>query len=145
MATWISVQGEWKPAKEHVVLPHLQGTDREIYDGPDRAALLQLWEDSGKPTDPKKAKTFLGSSFKTDPEFIGRVRQMGFASVNEYFTAIGFDEKSDKESAEQKAVTVKSHEIAKRAKEIEIYGGGVEQGSGKVIASGAIGDVSMPV
>lgn len=157
MPTFISVQGEMRPAKETVGLTNhsdktITVNGKEVgpgmpyvYEGPDRAALFMLWEQSGKPEDAKQCMTYLGSSFRTDPEFIARVRQMGFSNIDEYLKAIGYDEVADKKRCEEKAMTVKSHEVVKRAKEIEVYGGGIEQGTGKVLATGAIGDVAMPV
>jgi hypothetical protein len=145
MPTFISKGGEWYPAKEHAVLPHLSGTDREIYDGPDRAALLMLWQESGKPEDALKCMTFLGSNFKSDPDFINRVRQLGFDNVDKYLAFIGYDEKKANAQAEKNMVTVTSHQVLKRAKAIENDGGGVEFGTGEVLAKGAIGDVSFPV
>jgi hypothetical protein len=144
MPTWISDRGTWHPAKEHVVLPHLQGTSKEVYDGPDRAALYQLWEESGKPEDAKKCMEVLGSDFRMDPDFIARVRQMGFESMDKYLEFIGYDDKKVAEENKKKFVDVKSHEVLKRSKEIDTPGGGVEQGSGKVLRKGAIGDVSFP-
>ena len=55
----------WHPAKEHVVLPHLAGTKNEVYDGPDRAALLELFK--------QKVET-LGQDFRTNPEFLQAIR-----------------------------------------------------------------------
>lgn len=145
MPTWISKGGEWFPAKEHAVLPHLAGTAKEIYDGPDRAALLALWQESGKPEDAKRCLTHLGQNFKSDPDFVNRVRQLGFESVDKYLAFIGYDEKAANAEAERNLVTVKSHEVLKRAKAIEVDGGGVEFGTGEVLAKGAIGDVALPV
>ena len=145
MPTFVSKGGEWYPAKEHAVLPHLSGTSKEIYDGPDRAALLLLWQESGKPEDAKRCLTHLGANFKSDPDFVNRVRQMGFKDVTEYLSFIGFDEKVANDEAENNLVRVKSHEVLKRAKAVEMDGGGVEFGTGEVLAKGAIGDVSFPV
>ena len=145
MPTWISKEGEWFPAKEHAVLPHLSGTSREVYDGPDRGALYQLWQESGKPEDAKRCLEHLGSNFRNDPDFINRVRQLGFSSVKEYLAFIGYDETKAMKQAEDNLVRVKSHEVLKRAKAVETEGGGVEFGTGEVLAKGAIGDVAMPV
>jgi hypothetical protein len=145
MPTFISKQGEWYPAKEHAVLPHLSGTPREVYDGPDRAALLLLWQESGKPEDAKRCMDHLGIHFKNDPDFVNRVRQMGFDSVDKYLAFIGYDEKEAGKLAEENLVRVKSHEILKRAKAVDTEGGGVEFGTGEVLAKGAIGDVPMPI
>ena len=145
MPTWISDRGKWYPAKEHAVLPHLAGTKNEIYDGPDRAALLQLWQESGKPEDAAKCMEFLGQDFQSHTDFVHMCRQLGFSSTKEYLTFVGYDEKAAKAQAEANMVRVKSHEIPKRAKAIESEGGGVEFGTGEVLAKGAIGDVAMPV
>jgi len=145
MPTFISKGGEWYPAKEHAVLPHLSGTPREIYDGPDRAALLLLWQESGKPEDAKKCLTYLGSNFKNDPDFVNRVRQLGFDNVKQYLKFIGYNEEEEMAKADKNLVTVQSHEVLRRAKAIENDGGGVEFGTGEVLAKGAIGDVAMPV
>jgi hypothetical protein len=145
MPTWISNQGEWYPAKEHAVLPHLSGTDREVYDGPDRAALHALWVESGKPEDAKKCLDHLGANFKNDPDFVNRVRQLGFDTVDKYLAFIGYNEKKATAEAEANMVKVTSHQVLKRAKAIENDGGGVEFGTGEILAKGAIGDVSFPV
>ena len=144
MPTFISKGGEWYPAHEHVVLPHLVGTSKEVYDGPDRAALLMLWQESGKPEDAKRCLDHLGSNFKSDPDFVNRVRQLGFDNVEKYLAFIGYDEKAEIAKAEKNMVVVKSHEVLKRAKAIENDGGGVEFGTGEVLATGAMGDVSFP-
>ena len=145
MPTYISKGGEWFPAKEHAVLPHLSGTSREVYDGPDRAALYALWVESGKPADAKNCLEHLGSSFKNDPDFVNRVRQLGFAKIDDYLAFIGYDEKAANKLADENLVRVKSHEVLKRAKAIEIDGGGTEFGSGNVLVKGDIGDVDLPV
>jgi ABC-type branched-subunit amino acid transport system substrate-binding protein len=104
-----------------------------------------LWQESGKPEDAKRCLEHLGSNFRNDPDFINRVRQLGFSSVKEYLAFIGYDETKAMKQAEDNLVRVKSHEVLKRAKAVETEGGGVEFGTGEVLAKGAIGDVAMPV
>lgn len=72
MPRWISDEhGRWHPAKERVALKNLSGksikieqiaddgkkytrtvqpNEDYIYEGPDRAAMFQWWEENGKPT-----------------------------------------------------------------------------------------------
>ena len=157
MPTFGSNGGKWFPAKEKVgLINHSKKTimvdgkqvgpgEPFIYEGPDRAALYYLWEESGKPTDPKKAMTSLGTYFKDDPEYIGLIRQKYNMTVEDYLKMINFDEENAKKEFDENFVKVTSHQVVARGKEIETQGGGVEFGTGKVIATGAIGDVKMPV
>jgi len=134
MASWISVNGEWIPAKEHAVLPHLSGTDKEIYDGPDRAALLQLWED-----DPTGKTVKMGKHFKQDPDFLAMVRGLGFLNADEYLKAVGYDAEAVAEFTKDKISEINKHELPKRVKAIKTMSGGVEHGTGKVIREGGFG------
>ena len=156
MGTWISNGGKWYPAKEEVGLINNSGHDITvngkvikagkpfIYEGADRSALYQLWEEAGKPTDPEKAITYLGQNFKDDPDFIMNIRQKYGMTVEEYLKMIGFDEIKASKEFEERMVSLKAHEVVERAKEVDVMGGGVETGTGKVIERGAIGDVSLP-
>ena len=112
---WISKDGVWHPAKEHVVLPHLVGTEREVYDGPDRAALFILY---------KEKKETLGMNFRHDPELINRTRQLGFKSVDEYAKAMGYDKEKVEKNFEEKAAQVTKHELPKKVDAIKKLGGG---------------------
>ena len=114
---WISKDGEWHPAKEHVVLPHLSGTDKEVYDGPDRAALLVLFQEK---------VDHLGSNFKHDPDLLMRVKSLGYENIEQYCKEVGYDEKKAEEDFKEKAVKVESHEIEKRVKMVETLGGGID-------------------
>jgi hypothetical protein len=128
MSTWISRDGKWFPAKEHAVLPHLQGTDKEIYDGPDRAALYELYE---------QKEEFLGQDFHTDAELIARVKQLGYKDVNEYALAHGWDAVKVEADFQKKAAVVNKHEIAQRVEEVNTLGGGMDKsGSNKNILGG---------
>lgn len=115
MPRWISKDGIWYPAKEHAVLPHLSGTDREIYDGPDRAALLQLFLE--------KRET-LGQNFRFDPDLINRTRQLGYKTVDEYAKAMGYDKEQVEKDFDEKASVVTKHELPKKVEAIKKLGGG---------------------
>lgn len=135
MASWISVNGNWIPAKEHAVLPHLTGTSKEIYDGPDRAALLQLYEN-----DPTGKTTTLGKHFKTDPDFLAMVRGLGFNNPDEYLKIIGYDEKEVEDMTKDRISAINKHELPKRIKSINAtVSGGTEYGTGRVIREGGFG------
>ena len=112
--TFISKDGEWYPAKEHAVLPHLAGTKNEVYDGPDRAALFVLY---------KEKATKLGMNFKQDPDFINRVRQLGY-TMEDYLKAVGYDAEKVEKDFKEKASVVTMHELPKRVEEIEVASGG---------------------
>lgn len=134
MSTWISKGGKWYPAKEHAVLPHLAGTDKEIYDGPDRAALYELYEQKVE---------YLGIDFKHDPDLLNRVKQLGYKDIDEYAKVHGYDEIKADEEFKAKAAIVAQKEITKRVEEIKNVGGGIDTtGSGKDIIGG-FGDEHM--
>lgn len=140
MATFISKDGVWYPAKERVGLTNItdkvkvidgknvEPGDPFIYDGPDRAALFALWND--------KVET-LGMNFRQDPDFINRVRQMGFKDVEEYLTMIGYDKEKVESEFKKKASVVNRHELPKRVEEIQKMGGGQDfSGMGNDIYGG---------
>ncbi len=122
MPNWVSKDGKWFPAKEHVVLPHMSGKvdpktgkSLEVYDGPDRAALFELF---------KQKVEHLGMDFRDDVELITRVKQLGYKSVDEYAKVMGYDPEKATKNFEEKASKVNLHELPKKVKEIEILGGG---------------------
>lgn len=115
MPNYVSKDGIWHPAKEHAVLPHLAGTSKEVYDGPDRAALFELFK--------AKQESF-GIDFRNDVELINRVRQLGYKSVDEYAKLMGYDAKKVEEAFEKKASKVTLHELPERVAAIETMGGG---------------------
>ena len=134
MPTFISKDGVWHPAKEKVGLVNLSGKtktvngikikpgDPYIYEGPDRASLFRLYEE--------KTET-LGMNFKQDPEFINRVRQLGF-TMEDYLQSVGYDEAKVEAEFKKKAAVVTKHEIGQQVKAIETLGGGVDtSGIGK--------------
>jgi hypothetical protein len=115
MPRFISKDGVWHPAKEHAVLPHLAGTENEVYDGPDRAALFELYK--------QKVNT-LGVDFRQDPELINRTRQLGYESVDDYAKAMGYDKEAVEKNFEEKAAQVTKHELPDRVESIKTLGGG---------------------
>ena len=130
MPNYVSKGGKWYPAKEHVVLPHLAGTKNEVYDGPDRAALLVLFKE--------KVET-LGQDFRTNPEFLQSVRNQGFNSVDEYLQAIGYDADKEEKEFKKKAKVVTKHEIKKKVKAINTLGGGRDFSGGGQDRRGGFG------
>ena len=130
MPNWISNGGTWHPAKEHVVLPHLAGTKNEIYDGPDRAALLELFR--------AKVETF-GQDFRTNPDFLQGIRAQGYDNVDKYLESIGYDEAKEAANFKKKAEKVTTHEIKKRVKAINTMGGGRDFSGGGQDKRGGFG------
>src|SRR3990167_2850487 len=126
--TFVSKDGIWHPAKEKIGLVNRSGKtktidgkrikpgDHYIYEGADRAALFVLYQD--------KVET-LGIDFKKDPEFINRVRQLGY-TIEEYLKAVGYDEEQVKKDFEEKASVVNKHELAEKVKAVETLGGGTD-------------------
>jgi hypothetical protein len=140
MATWVSKRGEWHPALEKVSLKNITDKPKEIngqtvnpgepyiYEGPDRAALYELFEQ-------KVSK--LGNEFFTDPDLISRVRQLGYKDVKEYANLMGYDEAKSDADFKEKAKVVTKHEIAKTVKEINTLGGGRDfSGQGNDVRGG---------
>jgi len=115
MPRFVSKDGKWYPAKEHAVLPHLAGTDKEVYDGPDRAALFVLFQEK---------VDHLGQDFRHDIELINRVRQLGYKDVNAYAKADGYDKEKAHKELEEKGEVVSKHEIEEKVKGVEVLGGG---------------------
>jgi hypothetical protein len=112
MPNFVSVLGKWLPRKEVVTLTNTFGKTLTsdlivgpsgshtvkvgevfIYSGPNREAVKMLKADG---------VDFLGRDFRTDPEFLQAVRNMGFQSVKEYLKWMGFEE--EKEIAKQMAL-----------------------------------------
>lgn len=170
MPTWTSDEkGIWHPAKESAPLKNLSDkaikvkqTDDEgkvftrtikpgqdyIYEGPDRAALFQWWEENGKPSEEEMKRldgnvTF-GEDFKMNTEFLqqyGIARQAhGFSSVEEYLKFLGYDEAKSKKRFEEKASVVAKHDMPARIREIKKLGGGQDYATGKLNRYGDFGE-----
>lgn len=163
--------GKWHPAKERVSLKNLSGKafkmkmkDIEgkeftqeipaggdyIYEGPCRAALLDLWEAHGKPTEeqvknnPQELLT-MGVGYRQNTEFLeayAKARQAhGFANMEEYLVYLGYDEKKVKERFKDKASVVTYHEAPRRINEIKKLGGGTDHANpGKNLIYGDLGE-----
>ena len=134
MPNYVSRDGVWHPAKEHVVLPHLAGTKNEVYDGPDRAALFALY---------KANKETFGMDFHHDAELINRVRQLGYKSVASYAKAMGYDKEKVEKDFEEKASKVVLHELPKRVKEAGMLGGGRDMSGQNKSYSGGFGEEKL--
>lgn len=134
MPRYISRAGVWHPAKEKVGLKNYSNkviknpsTDEKhkdeeikpgedfIYSGPDRAALYELWE--------AKVKNF-GEDFRTNPDFLQAVRNMGYSSYKAYLKDIGFNEAKMEEDFTKKAEEVNLHELPQKVKAIDTLAGG---------------------
>jgi hypothetical protein len=140
MPSYVSDGGVWHPAKEHVVLPHLSGTDKEIYDGPDRAAMEELAKAYGVDEKGYPKETTFGMPFARDPDLINRAKQLGFTDVKDYADAVGYDAVKAKAEFEKKAAVINKYEPLKRQPERQIDGGGKDlSGQGKDVYGG-LGD-----
>lgn len=132
MPNYVSDGGVWHPAKEHAVLPHLAGTDKEVYDGPDRAAMEELAKAYGVDEKGYPKQTTFGMPFTRDPDLINRAKQLGFVSVQEYADAVGYNAEQAKKDFEAKAAVINKYEPSKRQPERQIDGGGKDlSGQGK--------------
>ena len=140
MPKYVSKGGIWHPAKEKVALKNYSdktiknpSTDEKykdeeikpgedyIYSGADRAALFEMW----------KAKVeHFGEDFRTNPEFLQAVRNMGYTSYKKYLKDIGFDEKKLDEQFAKNYEEVNKHDLPKKVKAIEILAGGRDTSGG---------------
>jgi hypothetical protein len=140
MPNYVSDGGVWHPAKEHAVLPHLSGTDKEIYDGPDRAAMEALAEAYGIDELGYPKQTTFGMPFKDDPDLINRARQLGYKSVMDYAVAMGYDPIKAKEDFNEKASVIVKHKDPTRKPEPLIHGGGISTAPNNETLIGGFGD-----
>ena len=132
MPQYVSDGGVWHPAKEHAVLPHLAGTDKEVYDGPDRAAMEEMAKAYGVDEKGYPKETTFGMPFDQDPMLQDLARQLGYKSIMEYAVARGYDPIKAKAEFEKKAAKIEKYEPPKRQPERQIEGGGKDlSGQGK--------------
>lgn len=173
MSRWISDEnGKLHPAKEQVSLKNLSGKSMKveivsdsgkkftktvppmgdyIYEGPDRAAMYQWWEENGKPSYEEikampEGSITMGDDFRTNQEFMdfyAKYRQsMGFQNMKEFLTYLGYDEEKQKKRFHEKAQIVSLHELADRVPEIKKVGGGDDRANpGKNIRLGGWGEM----
>ena len=130
MPTWVSNDGEWFPANEHAVLPHLAGTKDEVYDGPDRAAMEELAKIYGVDSEGFPKEITVGMPFKDDPMLQDLARQLGFKDVMEYARSRGYDPEKAKKDFEEKASQIIKHQPPDKNPERNLLGGGIDT-SGK--------------
>jgi hypothetical protein len=171
MSSWITDEkGKWHPAKETVNLVNrsnkdliIELTDDEgkkfkktikpgqpyVYEGPDRAALLDWWEQNGKPSvermEALAGNVTMGEGYRNNQEFLesyAKARQaFGFNTVEEYLKYLGYDETKVKTDFAKKASVVTTHEAPNRISEIKRLGGGDNKANpGKDIKYGGFGD-----
>lgn len=162
MASWITDEnGKWHPAKEKVGLINrsdkvlkIKKTDKEgkeyieevkpgepyIYEGPDRAALYELWS-----RDKTGKTTTIGEDFRTNTEFLEYYAKsrnaFGFASVQEFLDYLGYDTKQIKKDFNEKASVINKHELPNRIEEIKRLGGGDDRAGGGNAKYGGFGDI----
>lgn len=170
MSSWVTDEkGVWHPAKERVALRNLSGKTIEIeqtssdgkkfkqsvppgadyiYEGPDRAALFDWWEQNGKPNEAKmkelNGNVTLGTDFRQNEEFLQFYAKMknvfGFNTIGEFLTYLGYDEKKVKEEFNAKAQVVKLHELPSRVPEIKRAGGGKNEANPVEVVYGGFGE-----
>ena len=172
MPKWISDErGLLHPAKESVPLYNrtnkpikIEQTDDNgkkfimtvkpsqpyIYEGPDRSAMFQWWEENGKPTAEQikampDGQITTGSDFQTNQEFMdfyAKYRQaFGFQNMNEFLTYLGYDSKKQNERFKKLAQEVNLHELPDRVPEIKKVGGGDDRANpGKNLRYGGWGE-----
>ena len=155
MSRWISDEnGRWHPAKESVSLKNLSNKPMKIkmkddngkeftrtvppggdyiYEGPDRAAMFQWWEENGKPTYEQimampEGSITMGEDFRINQEFMdfyAKYRQsMGFQNMKEFLDYLGYDAEKQRKRFKEKAEIVNLHELPNRVPEIKKVGGG---------------------
>lgn len=125
-----------------------------VYEGPDRAAMLQWWEENGKPTyeqimDMPQGTITMGSDFRQNDEFLKQFRiareAHGYQSVKEYLKDIEFDEVKVHGNFLKKASVVQLHDLAERVPEIKRVGGGDDRANpGKNIRAGGWYEGDVP-
>lgn len=172
MPRWITDEkGKLHPSKERVSLKNLSdkpikveqtaddgkkffqtiqpGMDY-IYEGPDRAAMFQWWEENGKPT-AEQIKAMepgtitMGDDFRSNAEFMesyAKYRNMfGFKDVDEYLKYLGYDADKARKRFQEKSASVNIHDLPNRVPEIKKLGGGDDRANpGKNIKYGGWGE-----
>ena len=127
MPKYISKDGVWHPAKEKVPLVDHKGTDGRkkgdpyIYEGPDRAALLELF---------RAGEDHFGRDFHHDADLLRRIRELGYKNINDYAKAVGWDKEKVEKDFNEKAAKVNVHDLPKKVKAIQQMGGGKDLSGG---------------
>lgn len=130
MGEFISKGGVWHPVREKLALKNksdevivyndqeIEPGEEFIYDGPDREAVDMIQKDGNGET--------IGTNFKSDPEFLQSVRNMGFNSTDEYLKTIGYDEKEVEKKFKEKASSIKAHTMPMPKSEVIGQCGGTD-------------------
>ena len=71
-----------------------------------------------------------GTDFRTDPEFLQAVRNMGYSGYKKYLKDIGYDEKKVAMDFDKKAEKVNLHELPKKVNAINMLAGGMDTAGG---------------
>lgn len=149
MPSYVSRGGKWFPQTERTALKNyseetiknpstneklkdeeIKPGEDYIYHGPDRAALYELW----------KAKVeYFGTDFRTNPEFLQAVRNMGYTSYKTYLKDIGFDEVKLEEDFKAKSQEVNKHELPQKVKALNTLAGGRDFSGGGMDMKGDFG------
>lgn len=155
MPNWVTDEkGLWHPAKEKVALTNhsdkpfknpttgemVQPGDVFIYEGPDRAALFELYK-----IDKTGKTTTLGENFRQNTEFLEYYAKMrnafGFESVDAFLSYLGYNEEEKKKEFESKASVINKHDLPKRVEMIKQVGGGSDTATGKNVRYGGFGEI----
>lgn len=128
MPSYVSVMGEWKAGKEYAVDPKAE-KGKEVYEGPDREATKEIQNAGGK----------MGNNFRLDPDFVMRVKQLGFANVEEYLKFVGYNEKSEQEKFDKLLGLVNDHAEGPRKNAVQDLGGGLDTSGNKKHRAGGFG------
>ena len=139
MPTYISLEGVMYPAKEKVGLVNhsdnpmkhpitgemIEPGDPYIYEGPDRAAMYELYL-----ADKSGATTTFGQHFSQNTDFLQMVRNLGFKDQKAYLKFIGYDSKEAQENFDKNATILNKHELPKRVEAVRVLGGGKDYSQG---------------
>jgi hypothetical protein len=149
MPQWISDEyGKWHSRKERVALKNLSGRtikvkgediksgEDYIYEGPDRAALYELWK-----TDNSGTTKTLGKDFRGTQEFRKLIRELGFKTAEEYFEFVGYNPEEAKQRYEQEIAKPTKHDISKKAEILNIPGGGIDTAGQQEPRYGGFGEM----
>jgi len=141
MSNFVSLSGKWYPKKESAMMKNTFGRTIEsefvtandgghvvkegenfLYNGPDREAVKMLKE---------IGEDHLGHDFRTEPEFLQAVRNMGFNNPEEYLKSVGYDEETDLKKQRALLSIVNAHELPKETEEIIMMAGGRDYSGNK--------------
>lgn len=128
MPSYVSVMGEWKPAKEYYINPNAKRGENPVYDGPDRGALEQMKElgiGEGES---------MGTPYKANQDMMHLARTLGFKTIDEYLQMLNKDPKKLRELQEKKLGAYEEH------KNPEVKPGSVfESGGDEMVPGGKMG------